>query len=283
MASANNNSVAELLKLEQTLFALPFAYMGMLLAGQGFPGLKVFLLITLAMAAARTAGMSLNRVIDMEIDARNPRTKNRALPAGLIKPSTAVLIALVSLVLLFYSAWSLNKLCFYLSPLAVLLLWAYSYLKRFTSLCHLVLGMIEFCAPVGAWIAVTGTLELPSIYLGVAILLWITGVDIIYSVQDYAFDVANGIFSVPARIGVKNALRAARVIHLLSVSFLILTMIKLGLGFFFLAGILGYASLLSYQHYIVRTGEAASIGKVFFKLNSWSSVTLLVFTVLEVL
>src|SRR5258706_8405454 len=206
------------IKFEHTIFALPFAYLGMVLAARaqhGWPGLDKIIWITLAMAGARTLAMALNRLIDAGADALNPRTANRALPRRLLLPREMLLFALAAAVLLVVSAWQLNPLCLKLVPVALVFLVVYSYTKRFTWLCHLVLGLADGIAPIGGWLAVNPTLSaanlLPPLLLGLAVTAWVGGFDLIYSCQDLDFDRSMGLLSIPVRFGVAVALRLSTV------------------------------------------------------------------------
>ncbi|HKS70019.1 MAG TPA: UbiA-like polyprenyltransferase, partial [Ktedonobacterales bacterium] len=208
------------IKFEHTIFALPFAYLGMVLASRanhGWPGLDKLIWITLAMAGARTLAMTLNRLIDAKVDALNPRTANRALPKKLLRPGEMVIVSVISAAVLAFSAWQLNPLCFALSPVALLFVVGYSYTKRFTWLCHLALGLTDGIAPVGGWLAVNPTISvanlLPPALLGLAVTFWVGGFDLIYACQDIEFDRAHGLHSIPARFGPARALQISEMAH----------------------------------------------------------------------
>ena len=207
----------EAIKFEHTIFALPFAYLGMVLAARdhnGWPGLDKLIWITLAMAGARTLAMTLNRLIDARMDALNPRTANRALPKKLLSPGEMVVFSVISALVLGFSAWQLNPLCFKLTPVALLFLVGYSYTKRFTWLCHLALGLTDGIAPIGGWLAVNPTISVanlvPPLLLGLAVAAWVGGFDLIYACQDIDFDRAHGLYSIPARFGPGAACRSRR-------------------------------------------------------------------------
>lgn len=268
----------DLVKFEHTLFALPFAYMGAFLAAKGHPGWISLGWITLAMVAARTAGMALNRLVDQELDARNPRTANRPLPRGLLKRSQVWVLVAVSLVLLVVSAWKLNMLCLAFTPAAVVLLFAYSYLKRFTWLSHLALGVLLGCAPVGGWIGASGTLSWPPIVLGAAVILWVAGFDIIYACQDVVFDRKEGLHSIPAAFGIPRALAYTRVLHLVTMIMLSAVGIMCHLGPWYFGGLVVAALLLIHEHRIVSPRDLTRLNEAFFNTNGWLSVTLLAFT-----
>lgn len=273
----------DLVRFEQTVFALPFAYLGMLVAAGKIPALYLWFWVTLAMFGARTAGMSLNRLIDIEIDRKNPRTRDRLLPSGKVSANQVWLIALASILLLAFSAWMLNPLCFKLSPLAVLLLWFYSYCKRFTWATHLVLGLVEAAAPIGGWLSVTGTWSITPFYLGAAIIFWMTGLDIIYACQDYEFDRKEKIYSVPASFGLDKALFLSSASHLLTVFFLFLFGRMADLGLLYWLGLILVASLFFYEHSLVTPKDLKNVNKAFFTVNGWISIIIFIFTFLEVL
>ncbi|HWI40307.1 MAG TPA: 4-hydroxybenzoate octaprenyltransferase [Verrucomicrobiae bacterium] len=273
----------EMIKFSHTIFALPFAFTGAVLAAGGFPPLRTALWILLAMVGARTAAMALNRLIDAEIDARNPRTSNRALPAGQLEKGTVALFIALSLALLFWAAWMLNPLCLYLSPVAVFFLVLYSYCKRFTSLAHVVLGVCLAAAPLGAWIAVRGELALPPVMLALAVLFWVAGFDILYALQDLEFDRQAGLHSIPVRLGVWGSLWTARVFHLLMLLFLMLVYLLLPLGPLYLAGVAVVAGMLFYEHWLLRGADLSRLDAAFFTMNGYVSVAVFVFTFADLL
>lgn len=273
---------AELVKFEHTVFALPFAYSAALLAARGWPTAPQLFWITMAMVGGRTAAMAFNRLIDASIDARNPRTSGRHLPRGILNHRQVAALGLASLALLGLSAWMLNPLCVLLFPVAVALLALYPYTKRFTWGCHFALGAAQFAAPVGAWIAVTGQLQLEAILLGLAAGLWVAGFDIIYATQDYDFDRQAGIFSLPAIFGLGPALWAARFVHMIVVLLFAAFAASYGLGPFFYGGTAVLALLLAYEHSLVRPDDLSRVNAAFFNVNGAISLLLLVFTVLEV-
>lgn len=242
---------AHMVKVEHTLFALPFAYAGAFLAAGGLPAPRQLFWITVAMVGARNAAMGLNRLIDRHIDALNPRTMGRHLPAGRIKPLEAWLFTAAFLLLLGVAAWQLNRLCLALLPLAVLALVVYPYAKRFTWTCHYWMVPAQFFAPFGGWIAVTGQVHPAAVVLGLAVGLWIAAFDIIYALQDLGFDRAAGVHSLPASLGVRTALWVARASHALVVVLFLWLRSALHLGPIYLAGVLAVAVLLTYQHLMV--------------------------------
>ncbi len=272
-----------LVRFEHTIFALPFAYLGMVMAQKGVPGWYYWFWVTLAMAGARTAAMGFNRLIDREIDAKNPRTANRHLPKKQIAPQTVWFLVIVSLILLEFSAYKLNWLCVYLSPIVVVLLWGYSYCKRFTWLTHFVLGLVEAAAPIGGWIAVTGSFALPPIDVGLAVIFWLAGFDIIYACQDYEFDKKEGIFSIPANFGLGPGLAVSAILHILTIVFLVLAGLSLHLGIWYWSGIAMNGILLIYEHAIISPKDLSRINQAFFTVNGYVSVVLFVCTLLDVL
>ncbi len=272
----------ELIKFEHTVFALPFAYLGMVVAQRRWPSWGVFILVTLAMASARTAGMTLNRLIDLKIDSQNPRTKNRPLVAGTFKTSWAWGCVATSVFILLVSSWALNPLCFKLSPLALLLLTIYHYAKHFTWLCHWVLGVVLGCAPIGGWIAVTGQFSWQPLILAVVVMTWVAGFDILYSLQDEDFDRVSGLHSVPVRFGVKRALEISFYSHVATVVFLVLFGFLGGVGIVYAVGVVITAFLLRFEHGIVSDGDLSKINTAFFTINGWIGVLLFVFAYLDV-
>jgi 4-hydroxybenzoate polyprenyltransferase len=272
----------ELVKFEHTAFALPFAYLGMLLADKVWPSWGVFFWVTLAMVSARTTGMTLNRLVDLGIDGKNPRTQNRPLLTGEFPVWGAWVSAAVSLVIFFVSAWRLNPLCFRLSWLALALLSTYHFVKRFSFLCHFALGLVLASAPMGGWLAVTGSFSWIPVFLSLAVLFWVAGFDILYSLQDADFDRAHGLHSIPVRFGEPRALKLSGACHALAVVFLILFGWFHGLGVVYWAGVAVVAALLGFEHVLVADGDKSKINTAFFNINGWIGVLLLVFTVLEI-
>lgn len=273
----------EMIKFSHTVFALPFALSGALLAANGLPTMHQLVWIILAMVGARTAAMGLNRLIDAGIDARNPRTAGRAIPAGLIGRGFTLLFIVASLALMLFSAARLNQLCLKLSPLAVFFLVLYSYCKRFTSLAHVVLGICLSAAPIGAWVAVRGSIDGPALILGGAVLFWVAGFDILYALQDLDFDRSAGLHSIPVLLGVEGSLWAARVFHLVMLGLLLGLLSILHLGAFFMSGILITAAMLLYEHWLLRGGNLARLDAAFFNMNGYISLVTLASTAAEVL
>jgi 4-hydroxybenzoate polyprenyltransferase len=262
------------IKFEHTVFALPFAYVAMVLAANGWPGWHTVIWVTLAMAGARTLAMSVNRLADRFIDAANPRTAKRHLPTGLLKPAQVTAAAVLSGGLLLLSAWMLNPLCLVLSPLAVLFLVGYSYTKRFTWLSHWILGFTDGIAAAGGWIAVRGGFDPPVYILWFALTVWIAGFDLIYACQDVEFDRRHGLHSVPARFGILAALTVARLCHLLTIAAFALLGWTMGLGLLFWLGVLVVAGLLVYEHSLVSPGDLSRLDVAFFNVNGYIAVIL---------
>lgn len=273
----------EMIRFEHTIFALPFAYVGALIAEKRIPGAHDIIWITLAMVGARTAAMSLNRIIDRHIDAKNPRTEGRALPKGLISVIEVWVYVVISLALLLYSARQLSPLAFHLFPLAALVLLVYSYTKRFTWVCHLFLGATLGLAPLGSWIAITGRFDLAPVLLALGVLFWVAGFDIIYACDDYEFDRREKIYSIPARFGIKKALCISMAFHIAAPVLILATGLLLNLGLLYFAGVLTAVIILFYQHTLVRPDDLSRAGIAFFNLNGILSVLVFAFTFLDVL
>lgn len=278
-------TVLEMIKIEHTLFALPFALLGMLLAAEGWPSWRTVGWIVVAMVGARSAAMGFNRLADRWIDARNPRTAQRALPAGQVTPAFVALFVAGSLALLFWAAWMLNPLCVKLYPVAVAILLGYSYCKRFTSLSHLVLGLALAGAPLGAWIAVRGGVETTPLLLAGVVLLWVAGFDVLYALQDLDFDRRSGLYSIPARIGVVPSLAVSAGLHVLMLALLAVLprFYPPGLGRIYWIGFAGCVAMIAYQHAVVRPGDLSRLNGAFFTANGMLSVWLFAATAADVL
>ncbi|MWC28466.1 UbiA-like polyprenyltransferase [Paenibacillus sp. MMS18-CY102] len=277
----------EMIKFEHTVFALPFAFMGAILGAitmEGrWPTWAELGWILLAMVGARTAAMALNRLIDRGIDALNPRTEMRAIPAGLLKVSEVVLFIIISFAVLIYASAQLNELCVKLMPLAVFMLVLYSYTKRFTWLCHVVLGLTIGLSPLGAWVAVTGQFEPAAWVLFGTVALWLAGFDIIYATQDFEFDRTNKVHSIPARFGIRGALWIARSLHLVTAIGFITLFFITDLSWAYLAGTMISCIILFYQHWLVRPTDLSRVQIAFFPMNGTLSVVLFAFTLLDLL
>lgn len=270
--------LGDLVRWEQTLFALPIALASGLWAANGWPPLPVLGLTVLAMVGARTAGMSANRLIDARIDAANPRTADRPLPAGKMRPGSVLKLLAVSLGALALSAYALNPLCFQLCPLAFFLLLIYSYLKRWTWACHFGLGAVQACGPLGAWFAVTGQFSWAPMWLGLGVAFWMAGFDILYALADEAHDRKHGIHSVPARFGTVAACTISRACHGIAFLFWCLFAATVGAGGFFAVGLGAVGSLLVWEHVLVRPGKLDQLPLAFFRVNSIISTVLLLAT-----
>ncbi len=262
----------ETIKFEHTIFALPFAYLGMVLAARGWPTWPQFLWITVAMAAARTTAMSANRLIDRHLDVRNPRTAGRPLVQGRISAQAVAFFTLLSLAVLILAAWRLNELCLKLAPLAVIFLIGYSYTKRVTWLSHWILGLTDGAAAAGAWAAVRASLGAPAFLLWFIVAFWIAGFDLIYACQDVSFDRAEGLESVPARFGVATALRLAQVCHVLTALGLAIVGVIMGLSSVYWLGWLVVVGLLVYEHSLVRPDDLSRVDVAFFNVNGYISI-----------
>jgi 4-hydroxybenzoate polyprenyltransferase len=273
----------EMIKFSHTVFALPFALTGALLAAGGVPSARSLFWIVIAMVGARTAAMGLNRLIDAEIDAKNPRTAGRAIPAGLLSKGFTSGSIIVSLALLLIAAGQLNRLCLILSPLAVSFLVLYSYCKRFTALAHVVLGVCLAAAPIGAWIAIRGTVDIAPILLGSLVLFWVAGFDILYALQDMEFDRMVGLHSIPVRFGVNGSLWIARLFHLIMLVLLVLLWQLMALGAFFAVGIVITAAMLLYEHWLLRDGDLTKLDAAFFTMNGYISIVIFLSTVFDLL
>jgi 4-hydroxybenzoate polyprenyltransferase len=263
----------EMIRFEHTVFALPFAYLGMVLAAGGWPTWSQFFWITVAMVSARTLAMTVNRIADREYDACNPRTAGRALPQGRMSVRTAKLAAGVALVVLAVASWQLNPLCLALLPVAAVLLLGYHYTKRFTWASHWILGLTDGAAAMGAWLAVRPDLADPIPWLlWAAVTLWIAGFDIIYACQDIEFDRCQGLYSVPARFGCTAALRCARINHAATGLLLAAVGLVAGLSWPFWLGLAAITGLLIYEHSLVRPDDLSRLNLAFFNVNGYISL-----------
>ena len=272
----------EMIKFEHSVFALPFALTGALLAVrdgglEGNPLWRKFAWIVVAMVAARSAAMAFNRLIDSDIDARNPRTRQRHIPGGLLSAGFAWGFVTVSSLVFILAARELNTLCFRLAPVALGVVFFYSFTKRFTSFSHLVLGFALGIAPAAAWIAIRGALDPRILWLTAAVTFWTAGFDIIYSCQDYEFDTDAGLFSLPRRLGVAGALHVARLLHVIMLACLLTLFYTLQLGILSLLGIAVVAALLIYEHRLVRADDLSRVNAAFFTINGYVSVLFFLF------
>jgi 4-hydroxybenzoate polyprenyltransferase len=261
-----------LVTFSHTIFALPFALLAAVLAAGGAPELRTLFGILLAMAGARSAAMAFNRIVDRDVDAVNPRTARREIPAGAVSVTAASVFCALSAAVFVLAAWFLNTLCLALSPLALAIVLGYSFTKRLSVLSHLVLGLGLAIAPVGAWIAVTGRFAATPIVLGLCVLFWVAGFDVIYSLQDEAFDRAHGLFSLPARLGARRALDLSTVFHAGSLALLYGVFVLARGGPLFGAGVVLAGVFLVRQHVLVSEKDLSRVDGAFFTANGWLSV-----------
>ncbi|MBF0539762.1 MAG: UbiA family prenyltransferase [Nitrospirae bacterium] len=271
----------KMIKFSHSIFALPFAFTAAILAANGLPSLRQGLWIAVAMVGARSAAMGLNRVVDRKIDALNPRTSARELPTGAISVTDARLFVALSTMVFVAAAYMLNPLCLKLSPLAIGIIFFYSYTKRFTWVCHLVLGVAIALAPLGAWIAIRGELSYQILPLVVAVVFWLAGFDTIYGLQDIDFDKSHGLYSIPQRFGVHRALIIARGFHVVSCLLLALTGVVFHLGVVYYAGLVAVALFFWYEHAIISRDDLTRINIAFFNANGYISLTVFVFVLIE--
>lgn len=279
-------TLLEMIKFSHTVFAFPFALMGVVLASLAShkaPGFGQVFWVCVAMVGARSAAMGLNRLIDAKIDADNPRTAERHIPAGKVSLTEAVLFVLAALVIFFFAAWMLNPLCFKLAPVVVAFFVLYAYCKRFTHFAHVVLGICLAAAPIGAWVALRGDLGWPVLSLGLAVLFWVAGFDIFYALQDYDFDVAHGLHSVPSRLGKEKSFLLVRIFHGLMLLFLLLVMPGSGLSWIYFIGVVVVAGLLIYEHLLVKPDDLSRLDAAFFNMNGYISITIFAFTLIDAL
>ena len=271
-----------LIKFEHTIFALPFALISLLVASGGKPAPLTLLWVLVAMVGARSAAMAFNRLADWRIDRDNPRTADRHIPAGIVSRAGAAVFIVISAALLVFAAYMLNPLCFQLSPVALVVVLGYSYMKRFSPLAHLVLGLGLGIAPVGAWLAVTGQFAAFPLWLSAAVMFWVAGFDTIYACQDADYDRKVGLHSLASRLGVGRALMLSRVFHILSVAFMAGAFRRTEqLGTMALLGVAVMAGLLAWEQTLVRGGDLKRIDKAFFEINSWIGMMLLAVVLLD--
>lgn len=266
-----------MIKFEHTLFALPFAFLGAVLAADGLPSAWQILWITVAMFGARSAAMTFNRIADRKIDAENPRTANRELPSGKLSLNFAWAFLIASIILFEIAAYSLNWLTFALSPIALASVLGYSYAKRFTAFAHLILGWSLAISPTAAWIAVRGAIdsEIP-VLLSLLVMMWTAGFDVLYACQDFEFDRKAGLRSIPARFGIKNSLWIARIFHFQAFVILLLLYFLTGLGWLAFVGVIATGLLMIYQHTLVKPNDLSRMNAAFFTTNAFVSIILFV-------
>jgi 4-hydroxybenzoate polyprenyltransferase len=282
-----------LVKFSHTLFALPFAMIGFFLGIFGtkvfhdshLPGPSVllirFFLVLICMVTARSAAMAFNRYLDRHFDAKNPRTAIREIPQGIIAPNSALRFVIICCILFMITTWFINPLCFYLSPIALFVILFYSYTKRFTSLCHLVLGIGLSLAPIGAFLAVTGRFELLPLLFSGAVICWVSGFDIIYAMQDEDFDKSEKLHSIPTAVGKINSLRISSFLHLLSVFFVIAAGFVGSFGPWYWTGMILFAGMLVYQHTIIKPNDLSRVNLAFMTANGIASVVFAVFVIAD--
>jgi 4-hydroxybenzoate polyprenyltransferase len=279
--SGRIRTVLEMIKFEHSVFALPFALTGALLAARatqhGWPTLRQLLWIVVAMVAARSAAMTVNRIVDLRYDRENPRTRQRALATGALSVSFASLFTLVAVAIFFIAAWQLNPLAFELAPVALLILFFYSYTKRFTNWSHLFLGISLGIAPAAAWIAVTGRLDARILILSAAVTLWVGGFDVLYACQDLAYDQQAGLFSVPKRFGIANALWISRSMHVAVIALFGWLAWSFALPWPAWAGLAIVAVLLAYEQSLVKYDDLSKLDAAFFAVNGYISMVFLLF------
>lgn len=273
----------EMIRFPHTVFALPFALMGAVLAARGIPPRDKLLWILVAMVGARSGAMGMNRFADRHLDRLNLRTQDCALPQGRISPGEALAFVGVSFGIFLLAAWMLNPLCFALAPLAILIVSGYSYTKRFTALSHLILGLCLAFGPVGAWIAVAGRVTLWAVVLGGAVVFWVAGFDILYALTDIEFDRQSGLFSIPARLGVDGGVLVARLLHALTATCLTLLIPLLNLGPVYAVGLSLAVTLLFYEHWLLHRHGLAKLGVAFFNANGAMSIGMFLFTLGDLL
>jgi len=274
-----------LIVFSHTIFAMPFAIIGYFLAVKftknAHFSIQQFALVILCMVFARSAAMAFNRYIDSDIDSKNVRTADREIPTGKISPSRAIFFVVLSSLLFIVSTFFINPICFYLSPLALIVVLGYSYTKRFTALCHLILGIGLSLAPIGAWLAVTGEFAWLPLYYSFAVIFWVGGFDLIYALQDESFDKQNKLHSIPAKLGAKSALLVSKIFHLISLFFIFYAGWNAHFGLFYWIGFGFYFTLIVYQHSIVKPTDLSRVTRAFGTTNGIASVIFATFVILE--
>ncbi|MFD0793587.1 UbiA-like polyprenyltransferase [Mucilaginibacter litoreus] len=273
-----------LVTFSHTIFAMPFAFIGFFLAvtttNHRFEWQKLVMML-LCMVFARNSAMAFNRYLDRNIDAKNPRTKQRDIPAGRISPAAALTFTLSNCALFILTTWFINPLCFYLSPVALLVVLGYSATKRFTALCHMVLGLGLSLAPIGAYLVVTGAFALTPVFFSLSVLCWVSGFDIIYALQDEDFDRSEKLHSIPAWLGKVNALRLSTVLHVFSAVFIIMPVVYTNVGLLYYIGIVFFCAMLIYQHLLVKPNDLSRVNLAFMTTNGIASVVFAAFFLLD--
>jgi 4-hydroxybenzoate polyprenyltransferase len=275
-----------LIKFSHTIFAMPFALIGFFLGmhhqNTSFH-YRLFVLVILCMVFARSAAMAFNRYIDRKFDLVNPRTSTREIPAGIISPGSALIFVIINCALFITATWLINSICFLLSPVALLIVLGYSYTKRFTAMCHLVLGIGLSLAPIGAYLAVTGQFALLPLLFSLIVLFWVSGFDIIYALQDEAFDHSAGLNSIPSALGPVNALRLSSLFHLMTVLLLVYAGYMASFGITYWSGVIIFTALLVYQHSLVKPNNLSKVNLAFATTNGIASIVFSVFVLIEIL
>ncbi|MGE5299584.1 MAG: UbiA-like polyprenyltransferase [Acidobacteriota bacterium] len=272
-----------MIKFSHSIFALPFAFTAALIAASGVPAPRQIFWIVVAMVGARSGAMGLNRIIDRKIDAANPRTAGRELPRRVIGVGETTVFVAVSFGFMVYAAYMLNPLCLMLSPVAIAVLFLYSYTKRFTWSSHFVLGLSISAAPLGSWIAVKGNFD-PAIFpLVLAVIFWLAGFDVLYALQDIDFDRSHGLYSIPKRFGVKRSLYFSRFFHSISFFLLVANGLIFGLGGLYMAGMFITAGLFIYEHSLIKENDLSKLDMAFFNMNGYISMTIFLFTLADFL
>ncbi|HVP54566.1 MAG TPA: UbiA-like polyprenyltransferase [Candidatus Eisenbacteria bacterium] len=279
----NTGTTLEMIKWEHSVLTLPFGLTGAVLAARGLPSPHTSIWIIVALVAARSAAMAFNRLVDADIDAENPRTKIRALPAGKLSKQFVLGFVVVTSGILIFAAWQLNPLAFYLSPVALAVVFLYSFTKRFTRWAHLVLGVAMGIAPAAAWIAVRGSFNPRILLLTGAVMFWGAGFDILYSCQDYEFDHSFGVHSIPRAFGIRNSLLIARAFHIVTVVFLVWMVAAFGLGKIATVGVVIVAALLVYEHSLVKHDDLSRVNAAFFTMNGFISMGFLFFIAADIM
>ncbi len=272
-----------LIKFSHSVFALPFAFTSAVIASGGVPSLDQIFWITVAMVGGRTGAMGMNRIVDRKFDALNPRTSNREIPTGVVKAWEAFVFTAIAFAFLLLAAFKLNPLCFKIAPLFLFVLFTYSYTKRFTWLCHIVLGVSLALAPLGAWIAIKGTFSPDILPLCFAVMFWVSGFDTLYGLQDMDFDKKQGLYSIPSVFGVNASLWIARLFHLITICLLLSLVPIFKLSGIYLFGVLIASGLMLYEHSLVKSNDLSKLDMAFFNMNGYISITVFVFTLFHYL
>lgn len=270
-----------MVKFAHSVFALPFAFTAAIIAASGIPTINQIFWIAVAMVGGRSGAMGLNRIIDRHIDQSNPRTASRELPKGIIGVRETGVFVMISFGFMILAAYMLNPLCLKLSPVALVILFLYSYTKRFTWASHFFLGIAISAAPIGAWIAVRGTFDIKILVLGFAVIFWLAGFDILYALQDRVFDKKYGLYSIPQTFGVRNSLWLSRLFHFITFIFLMVNAFVFGLGGFYWAGLFLVAGLFFYEHSMVSENDLSKLDMAFFNMNGYISITVFLFTLMD--